>query len=173
MTGSESVQTAIGLMNKPATRLAPKVEEHLDDSERVIRMAKGDRAGGAFSGGVLVLTDRRVFFLKDGPLRKESESIPLDLITAASVKSTLLTSATIKITGAQSNETVERVNKADASDFVTELRRLLNERSRSAFPATQSSVADLAEQLTKLGELRDKGLLSDAEFEAHKAKLLR
>ena len=31
---------------------------------------------------------------------------------------------------------------------------------------------DLLEQLTKLGELRDKGILTDAEFEAQKAKLL-
>jgi hypothetical protein len=31
---------------------------------------------------------------------------------------------------------------------------------------------DPVEQLTKLGELRDKGILTDAEFEAQKAKLL-
>jgi hypothetical protein len=31
---------------------------------------------------------------------------------------------------------------------------------------------DMLEQLTKLGELRDKGILTEAEFEAQKGKLL-
>jgi len=31
---------------------------------------------------------------------------------------------------------------------------------------------EMIEQLTKLGELRDKGILTDAEFEAQKGKLL-
>jgi len=43
----------------------------------------------------------------------------------------------------------------------------------AAPPATPAAAAvDPIEQLTKLGELRDKGLLTDAEFEAQKAKLL-
>lgn len=38
--------------------------------------------------------------------------------------------------------------------------------------AAPSSSDDLIEQLQKLGELRDQGILTDAEFEAQKAKLL-
>jgi hypothetical protein len=40
-----------------------------------------------------------------------------------------------------------------------------------AAPAAASS-DDLIEQLQKLGELRDQGILTDAEFAAQKAKLL-
>ncbi|HTW15485.1 MAG TPA: SHOCT domain-containing protein [Nocardioides sp.] len=40
-----------------------------------------------------------------------------------------------------------------------------------AAPAAASS-GDLIEQLQKLGELRDQGILTDAEFAAQKAKLL-
>jgi hypothetical protein len=39
-------------------------------------------------------------------------------------------------------------------------------------PAAPASGDDMIEQLEKLGELRDKGILTDAEFEAQKAKLL-
>jgi hypothetical protein len=39
-------------------------------------------------------------------------------------------------------------------------------------PAPGSSTDDLIEQLDKLGKLRDSGVLTDAEFEAQKAKLL-
>ena len=36
----------------------------------------------------------------------------------------------------------------------------------------QAAAADPIEQLTRLGELRDKGVLTDEEFAAQKAKLL-
>lgn len=39
-------------------------------------------------------------------------------------------------------------------------------------PDAAPSGDDMIEQLTKLGELRDKGILTEAEFEAQKGKLL-
>jgi hypothetical protein len=39
-------------------------------------------------------------------------------------------------------------------------------------PPAPAPAADPIEQLTKLGELRDNGVLTEAEFEAQKAKLL-
>ena len=39
-------------------------------------------------------------------------------------------------------------------------------------PPADTSSDDLIEQLQKLGALRDQGILTDAEFEAQKAKLL-
>jgi hypothetical protein len=39
-------------------------------------------------------------------------------------------------------------------------------------PAPAASSDDLIENLQKLGALRDQGILTDAEFEAQKAKLL-
>jgi hypothetical protein len=39
-------------------------------------------------------------------------------------------------------------------------------------PPAASGSGDLIEQLQKLGALRDQGILTDAEFEAQKAKLL-
>jgi hypothetical protein len=48
------------------------------------------------------------------------------------------------------------------------------EQAMRSFPAPQASAApvDVADQLTKLAALRDRGVLSDAEFEMQKAKLL-
>ncbi|MEN0129723.1 MAG: SHOCT domain-containing protein [Brevundimonas sp.] len=40
-------------------------------------------------------------------------------------------------------------------------------------PAAAAPEEDLLTQLQKLGQLRDAGVLTDAEFEAQKAKLLR
>jgi hypothetical protein len=38
--------------------------------------------------------------------------------------------------------------------------------------AAAAPEGDLYEELTKLGDLRDKGILTDAEFEAQKARIL-
>jgi len=43
----------------------------------------------------------------------------------------------------------------------------------AAAPAAAPSVDDLYAQLTKLGELRETGLLTEAEFAQQKARLLR
>jgi Short C-terminal domain len=50
----------------------------------------------------------------------------------------------------------------------------LQERVAAAFAQTQGAApkADIADQLTKLADLRDRGVLSDAEFEAQKARTL-
>jgi hypothetical protein len=39
-------------------------------------------------------------------------------------------------------------------------------------PAPAASESDVIAQLTQLGQLRDQGILTDAEFEAQKAKIL-
>jgi hypothetical protein len=42
----------------------------------------------------------------------------------------------------------------------------------AAAPAPAAAGPDLIEQLTQLGELRDKGILTEAEFEVQKQRLL-
>jgi hypothetical protein len=48
---------------------------------------------------------------------------------------------------------------------------IVNGMQISPAPASASQ-PDLVDQLTKLAELRDRGALTDAEFQAQKAKLL-
>ena len=43
---------------------------------------------------------------------------------------------------------------------------------QQAEPAEASQCRDPVEQLKQLGELRDSGVVTDAEFEAQKAKIL-
>ena len=50
----------------------------------------------------------------------------------------------------------------------------IQEMIAKGFPQTRggASVPDVADELTKLADLRDRGVLTDAEFAAQKAKLL-
>jgi Short C-terminal domain len=61
-------------------------------------------------------------------------------------------------------------DKNAVADFVAEVKG----RMKGGTPTSSSSPAqpDLADQLRRLGELRNEGLLTDEEFEAQKQKLL-
>ena len=122
----------------------------------------------------MVLTDHKVLFLHEGMVRNSQESIPLDLITGVAVRKGLAWSD-VKTTGAQSNETITQVNKVDAEAIANELKSLLASRTRGSLQAPEPSVVrvSLADEIAKLGALRDQGLLSDTEFESQKARLLR
>ena len=86
------------------------LSEYLTADERVLRMAVGTRSS---QRGILVLTDRRLFFLWQGMVRHSSESIPLDLVTAVTLNQGLITSS-IKTQGAQALEVVGQIDKSDA-----------------------------------------------------------
>ena len=45
-------------------------------------------------------------------------------------------------------------------------------RARNSYDRVQASTGSQAEELTKLSELKDKGAISDAEFEKMKAKIV-
>jgi hypothetical protein len=171
VTSRPDVQAATSLMRERwrARRPIANLPDHLDDNESVLKMAVGSRSA-LEAPGVLVLTDRRLLFVKNGVIRKSTESIPLDLITGVALKSGV-SNASIKTQGAQSMEVIGEINKKDAAALVAELRRLINARSHSAM-GTSSQPVDVASQLEKLARLRDQGVLTGPEFQAQKDRLL-
>ena len=56
-----------------------ELAEYLSDDETVERMVSGRYGGGV---GLLVLTDRRLIFLKDGMVNKTLEDFPVDKISS-------------------------------------------------------------------------------------------
>ena len=70
-----------------------------------------------------------------------------------------------------SDVTEFRVTKREAENVEATLLRLMN-GPPSAPAASAASSGSLADELRKLAELREAGVLSDGEFEAQKARLL-
>jgi hypothetical protein len=174
----EDIDAAAKQMNGKLTRAWGRsleaIEKNMEPGERVLRIASGVRGSGYTNNerGLMVLTDRKVLFVHQGIVRSSQEAIPLDLITAVSVRKGLRWSE-VKTTGAQSTEVVGQVNKFDAEAIASELNSLLTNRkhggSQLLAPPAQVGLAD---ELTKLGVLRDQGLLNDEEFASQKARLL-
>ena len=104
------------------------------------------------------------------PGRKDTNMIPIRQIQGVTTHKAGLSYTTVRVTTA--GDTVAfRVTKREAEQVKSALLRLMNGSTQSAAPG-QGSTGSLADELRKLSDLRDAGVLTDAEFSAQKARLL-
>lgn len=123
--------------------------------------------------GVLLHTTGRVIFLAKGITTTVVEEFPLDKITSTQYSTGFLTGSII-IFAAGNRAEINGTVKAHTKAFADSLREHLDAQkppSPSATAAVPTSSA-LMDDLTKLAELKTKGLLTDEEFVAAKRKLL-
>lgn len=129
----------------------------------------------------LVATDRRVLIFDWGLLSKKLTTYDYRNITGVELQTGLaMGTLTVQAAGVPPkakgelhgpNELAVLRNGYDrAREGVTALRHLISEHHSAA--AAPAAAPDIADQLRKLGELRDAGILTPAEFDAKKADLL-
>jgi hypothetical protein len=172
-----------------AGREIKRLTNYLWDGEVVHLMAAGQYGPGQ---GVVVLTDRRLLFLKDGMTRQATEDFPIDKIASVQWNAGMvLGSLTIFASGNKAE--IERMDKKDGRQIADAVRSRLSTRTaqrpvmpqamvqppmpppmmRSTHPVPlPPAEPDVYEQLRKLGELRDLGIVTTEEFEQKKRELL-
>lgn len=137
---------------------------HLD--ERVVELAQGVYADRQ---GMLVLTTQRLFFFDKSLLGAKVEEFDFSAIGSLGFSKRLGGEAIdISISGRSAQ--ISQVAHGRAETFIAAFRAM-----RSGAPTTNAQsapVPDLADQIRKLGELRDAGILTDEEFVNKKAELL-
>jgi hypothetical protein len=100
--------------------------------------------------------------------KQDTEVIPMKSVSSVQAKKDGLIYT--KVTVFTSGNTIDfRVRHAEAQTFKDAITQLLLQPASAASTGPPVSLAD---ELIKLGKLRDDGLLTDVEFEAQKAKLL-
>jgi hypothetical protein len=154
-----------------------RLVRYLWEGEQVAQIAAGAYGQGI---GVIVLTDRRVIFLKDGWTHKTTMDFPLEKV--ASVQwGTGVVLGTLAVFATGSRAEIHGMNTADGKRMAAAIRSVLSTpRQAAAEPArpdepaadTAAPEPDVYVQLGRLGELRDAGVLTVEEFEAKKAELL-
>ena len=129
------------------------------------------------SNGILVATDRRLLFVDKGFLGSlQVEDFPYSTIQSVhSSSGAIFGSITIKSAG--STGLIENVPKHLANDIGNFVRtKSMDANATTATVTTEKPSASdqvgLADELLKLSQLRDAGILSDEEFRAQKSKLL-
>jgi hypothetical protein len=113
-----------------------------------------------------------LLFIFHGWVNKEIEDFPLNRITAVNSNSGLVTGTLIVHTGGAIAE-ISSILKSDLKYFVAALRGYVARSPQNPMATPQEDSTDLIDQIRKLGELRDMGILTDDEFEAKKTDLLK
>jgi len=144
----------------------------LADDEMVLALTSGLMDGNTW---LIVCTGKRVIFLDKGMIYglKQRET-PLERINSIEQKTGMIFGSIGIWDGAALME-IKNVMKKTVRPFVESVNRareaLKAEKGGAQHSATLSS-PDVASQLERLADLRDRGVLSDDEFQAQKNKIL-
>jgi hypothetical protein len=121
--------------------------------------------------GQFVLTSKRACFYSKAPFEEIFETMPLSKITSVETSS-LMDYRVLRLHTAHDDLEFKTNEPKPLFDFVVaHLERLRNEPANSSTPPT-ASAEYITDQIRKLGELRDAGLLTNDEFNTKKAELL-
>ena len=144
----------------------------LDDGELPERVVGGKYNGGI---GILVATDRRLLFVDKGSFGSlQVEDFPYP--TIQSVRSTagaMFGSITIKSAG--SSALIDDIVKRFSHEMANFVRKKAMDFNGTAAPVVATGTVNqvsLADELIKLSQLRESGILTDEEFQIQKARLL-
>ena len=148
-------------------REAAALSQFVYVDERVIELAQGVYDGNQ---GMLVLTTKRLFFFDKASFGAKVEDFDFRAINSLG-HSTSLGGETIDISISGRMAQITNVVHGRGGTFIQAFRDLRAENERPAAP-TSAAPPDVLEQIKKLGELRDAGVLTDDEFAAKKAELL-
>lgn len=155
------------------------IEQSLDSSENVIVLLKCLKKWGNLGGGEVctaVLTDKTVHIFSRGIIKSVNsthETIPFSTITGVELSRKLSYGWIIGITRASNVDSLLKCEEQGAKKFASELKALI-EASKSASSQTviQNQAVDPLDQLKKLKELLDAGVLSPEEYEEKKLSLM-
>jgi hypothetical protein len=148
--------------------------EVLQDGENVIAFSSGLMDGNTW---LITLTDRRLIFLDKGMIYCLKQSfIPLDKVNSVSGQTGIFF-GTISISHGSKTHKIEKVWKKTVRNFtnlVQEQLEIINNAVRNPRNSNQapSPETDKYTQIEKLFNLKEKGILSEEEFELEKSKLL-
>jgi hypothetical protein len=150
------------------------LEDRLDEGETVLELGRVEREG---HGCLLVVTPRRILFLREGMIRNTVEEIPIRAITSVGAKRNLA-NGRLLVTVANNAEVWPMTSATHCERVSETIRQVIRQwQADGPAPIAQPAPApapadDLVEQIRRLSELRDAGALTDEEFAAAKKRLL-
>ena len=171
-----------------------KIEKILSSDEKVLLVARESRlmpGGSALTPNSVIATDRRVIIRDPYMLGFKSEliDIPYDVITSVKLQKGVFTSTILfkaptmvnksklglmdeNISGEDDQEgVIEALPKDKAEELLEIIRRRM--KANSTGEATSSiDTISIADEIEKLSKLKQKGILSESEFQKMKQQLL-
>lgn len=144
--------------------------EVLIDGEQVLAFTSGLMDNNTW---LIALTDQRMILLDKGLLYglKQTE-FWLDKVYAVTCKTGLIF-GTLEVQVSSDNKVIKNVPKKAAAAFAAKAREAMEAARRaSTAEAKTEPEDDVVSKLERLAALKERGVLSEEEFQAQKAKLL-
>jgi hypothetical protein len=143
----------------------PKV---LDEGEVINAITSGLHDGNTW---LIVVTYKRVLFLDKGMIYglKQIE-IPIRQISAISHKIGLFMGI-IEISSSGGKKIIENIRKRDVAQVAKIISGLIENNTKFTNHEV-STLTDIVSQLERLAALKEKGILTEKEFQSQKVKLL-
>lgn len=142
--------------------------EILQDGEVIITFTSGVMNGNTW---IITLTDRRIIFLDKGMIfGLKQEFVPLNKVNAVSCTTGLIF-GNIIITDGAKDRVITYVLKGTVKFFTNKVQIALdaiNNKSKSTKPIAD----DPYERLEKIANLKNKGIITEEEFQKEKDKIL-
>jgi hypothetical protein len=170
-----------------------KIEKILNSDEKVLLVARESRlmpGGSALTPNSVIATDRRVIIRDPYMLGLKSEliDIPYDVITSVKLQKGVFTSTILFKAPTMVNKSKlglmdenisgeddqEGVIEALAKDKAEELLEIIRRRMKATSTGEATSSIDtisIADEIEKLSKLKQKGILSESEFQKMKQQL--
>ena len=163
---------ALGFTDTFGTKKEIKfLPEVLRGSESIKGLTSGFMGGNTW---LIVCTEKRIIFLDKGMLYGlKQKDTPLEKINSIEHKIGMIFGK-ITIRDAASEMTIEHIEKTAVAPFLETVNSAIEalKSSANAPPPAGNEHVDVASQLGKLADLRDKGVLTEEEFQGQKKKLL-
>jgi len=155
-------------------KLLGKAKEHLEAGEEVISGVKGGYETKMFGhdtvrDAVFLATNRRLILYSKKLTGHEIEIFPYSAISSIELSKGLM-GHKIVVSAAGNKATMKWIKKGEVKKFVSDVKiRIGKKEEKSQDPETG---VDIPNQIKKLAELKDQGILSEEEFETKKKELL-
>lgn len=184
------------ITNKDELNEIEKIKNMLNPNEKVLLVARQSRflpGGSALTPNVVIATDRRIIIRDpyDLGFRSEIVDIPYDVITSVKLMKGVLTSTILFKAPALVNKSklglldediageddqdgaIQALPKGDAEDLLEIIRRGIQGYNKTNEPMVQVASMSIADEINKLSELKDQGIITATEFEEMKNRLIK
>lgn len=147
------------------------LHEVINDGEKILGHTRGFFDGNTW---LIVVTDRRLLFLDKGMVSgMKSTEIPLDSVGSVNYETKML-GGNITVTASGTEKHIGKMKKNDVkniANLISEASAQMKRKMRA--PAAEASApTSQMDELKKLAELKESGILTEVEFNVQKAKLL-
>ena len=161
-----NIEDASRLLGHKEIKELPNI---LWEDEKVEKLVQGYYAGAT---GILVATNKRLVFVDKGLIYGlKVEDFPYDKISSIQYKTgMLLGELTIYASGNRAD--IKNVEKKLVRNFAEFVRAKTTENKEKNTVKSEEPVPDIADQIKKLADLKEQGILTEEEFSAKKKKIL-